>query len=157
MEFNFKTSLTETRDIDLNRFAEIVDKDFDYTNDINIDIDWRAVLYMKDYGITDNWPIVDKISLNIDYQLEEQEYNGDFNPDIEERKYELVLDNTKLEDGFLIAPLGKSEKIRREELEYKDRQWIVESSYSMRDENDTSLFITSIDIDFETKHIIVEF
>ena len=156
MEFDFTASLKETRDIDLLGFRKKIDENFDYINDIDIDIKWRAVMYMKDYGITDNWPIIDKISLDMNYQLlEEDEEGKDIN--VEEKKYELVLDNTKLVDDFLIAPLGESEKRERKKLEYEDKKWIVESSYSMRDENDTTLFITSIDIDFETKHIIVEF
>ena len=145
MEFDFTASLNETRDIDLYGFSKKVDKNFDYINDIQIDIKWRAVMYMKDYGITDNWPIIDKISLDMDYQL------------LEEKKYELVLDNTKAVDDFLIEPLGASEKRERTKLKSEDKKWVVESSYSMRDESDTTLFITSIDIDFETKHIIVEF
>ena len=67
------------------------------------------------------------------------------------KNYKLTLND------FLTAPLGEDEKRRRQKLPYKEKQWVVESSYSMRDENDTTLFITSIDIDFETKHIIVEF
>jgi hypothetical protein len=155
MEFDFTASLNETRDIDLYGFSKKVDKNFDYINDIQIDIKWRAVMYMKDYGITDNWPIIDKISLDMDYQLLEDENAEDINT--EEKKYELVLDNTKAVDDFLIEPLGASEKRERTKLKSEDKKWVVESSYSMRDESDTTLFITSIDIDFETKHIIVEF
>ena len=158
MEFDFKTNFNETRDIDLFGFNKMVEKNFDYINNIDVDIKWRAVMYMKEYGITDNWPIIEKISLNMDYQLEEQDYDGEnFNPDIEEKTYELVLDNTKLEDDFLTAPLGESEKRERSKFDYKDKKWIVESAYSNREENDTTLFITSVEIDFETKTIIVNF
>ena len=155
MEFDFTASFNETRDIDLLGFRKKVDKNFDYINDIDIDIKWRAVMYMKDYGITDNWPVIEKISLDMKYQLLEEENGEDIN--VEEKKYELVLDNTKVVDDFLIAPLGESEKRERKKLPYEEKQWVVESSYSTRDENDTTLFITSIEIDFETKHIIVEF
>jgi len=152
MEFDFNTTLTETRDIDLFDFDKKIDKNLDYINDIDVNIKWRAVMYMKDYGITDNWPIINSLALEMNYQLEEQEYDGEnFNPDIEEKKYSLILDD------FLTGPLSKSEKIEREKLEYKDKKWIIETEYSVREEHDTSLFITSIEVYFETKTIIVNF
>ena len=94
MEFDFKASLNETRDIDLFGFDKIVDKNFDYLNDIEIDIKWRAVMYMKDYGITDNWPIIDEISLDMNYvQLEPEErvLSEDYGIDGEEKKLQTHL------------------------------------------------------------------
>jgi hypothetical protein len=151
MEFDFSTTLTETRDIDLFDFEKKIDKNLDYINDIRLNIKWRAVMYMKDYGITDNWPIIDSFALEMDYQLEEQDYDGDFSPDIEEKQYSLIVND------FLTAPLGASEKREREKFDYKDKKWIIQSDYSSREDNDTTLFITSVEVHFETKTIIVNF
>ena len=54
MEFEFKTKLQDSRDVDFYNFRSIVDKNQDYDNDIDILIEWSAVIYAKECcGITD--------------------------------------------------------------------------------------------------------
>lgn len=151
MELEFKTTLKESQDITLMGFSENIDGDFDYINDIDININWRAIIYMKDYGITDNFPIIDALSFTMTYQLLEDEEMDKISDEEKDYKFQLgPLD-------FLTAPLGISEKRERNNLPYEDKKWVIENTYSNREENETHLFITGVVIDFFTKEITIEF
>ena len=143
MELKFKKELNRTEDISLSGFTEKVDKEYDYPNIISVVIDWRAIIYYRDSGITDIYPIIDKVTLFMDYayqDLENDNISGD-------REYNLVIDDFELTNSF-----------ERDSKSYEDRKWISNDEKSSdRDETDTYLFPTYIDIDFETKTINVEF
>lgn len=143
MELKFKKELNRTEDISLSGFTEKVDKEYDYPNIISVVIDWRAIIYYRDSGITDIYSIIDKVTLFMDYayqDLENDNISGD-------REYNLVIDDFELTNSF-----------ERDSKSYEDRKWISNDEKSSdRDETDTYLFPTYIDIDFETKTINVEF
>ena len=68
--------------------------------------------------------------------------------DKEEGEFELVI-------PYLQQDLDPERN--RSELSYEDRKWIVNTSYNKRDEDDTHLFPTYFEIDFEEKTIDIEF
>lgn len=143
MELQFKRELNQTKDISLFGFTKMVDKEYDYPNSINVTIDWRAIIYYGESGITDVFPIIDKISISMNYayqDLKDDDVYGD-------RNFELVIDDFDLTDS-----------IERTNKVYEDRNWIYNYEKSSdRDETDTYLFPTYIDIDFEQKKIDIEF
>tara|TARA_R100000908_G_C3742024_1_gene138299 strand:- start:932 stop:1387 length:456 start_codon:yes stop_codon:yes gene_type:complete len=151
MELEFKTTLNESRDIDLFDFDTMIDKEFDYINNIEVNIDWKAVIYTKSYGIVNNWPIVEGFTFEINYQLLEDEEMEKITD--EDKDYEFKLGPL----DFLNGPLGTMEKAERDRLPYKDKKWVIKNSYSSREDNETHLFITGVEIDFESKEINVIF
>ena len=105
----FKKELNRTEDISLSGFTEKVDKEYDYPNIISVVIDWRAIIYYRDSGITDIYSIIDKVTLFMDYayqDLENDNISGD-------REYNLVIDDFELTNSF-----------ERDSKSYEDRKWI---------------------------------
>lgn len=147
MELEFKENFSENRDVDINNLDTIVGHKIDYFNSIDIDVNWVAVIYSKSYGITDIFPAIRDIVIRLDYMIEEPE-EGFKEGDKEEGEFELVI-------PYLQQDLDPERN--RSELSYEDRKWIVNTSYNKRDEDDTHLFPTYFEIDFEEKTIDIEF
>ena len=131
MELNFKTKLVDTADISLFAFDKVIDKEFDLIEDINIEINWRGIVYSRDYGITDIFPIIDTISIEMKYSIFQEDINKE-----DEKSYNLILNHDNMS-------------------EHKDKEWDLDTEYTRRQKDDTHLFITGIEIDFESKEIML--
>lgn len=129
MEFNFTTQISDTSDITLFSFDDIIDKNFDLIEDINIDIKWRGIVYVRDYGITDIFPVIDTISIEMKYSTDDEKGK--------EKSYNLLLNYDNMS-------------------EHKDKEWDLDTEYTKRERDDTHLFITGIEIDFESKEITLK-
>jgi|TARA_R110001592_G_scaffold20489_4_gene83043 hypothetical protein len=139
-ELKFRSVLKENLDIDLFEFRKIIDKEYDYSNDMDIVIDWRAIIYSREYGITSIFPIVDKVSIEINY-LWQSETDDDTYGD---REFKLTID----EFG--------DDNLERKNQSPKDRLWLLKEKYD-RKEDETGMIVKAIEIDFELKTIEVEF
>lgn len=142
MELKFKSEITDRQNVDLFAFNEVVDKEFDYINYIRVEIDWTAIIYTKQYGITSNFPSVNSVTLAMSYDWQSQTDDDEYGV----REYDLVIDD---------FDIWKSKS--NDKLPYDEKKWVMEIEYNERDESDTHLFPTDIDIDFETKIIEVKF
>lgn len=152
MELDFNTRLTKSRDIDLYDF-NIIDKEYDYSNDMTMYIKWRIVLYAKsDFGITDMYAIIDSVDFEMDYSVlpkDDDDYSD------EERNYKLNLPIGE----FLTSPLGSSEYHERKNQSYEDKKWVVKKEYEKKDDYDTApdFILKSVEIDWEHKELTINF
>ena len=151
MELNFKSEINRREDISLYDFNKIIDKSFDTINAIEVIIDWSAVIYTKSYGITSSFPVIRRVTLDMNYDYiskpESRDENGDLiYEEYDDKDYSIVLDD------FDIWQNKENER-----KPYKERKWVVYIEYNKRDSDDTHLFPTAVDIDFETKRIDLEF
>mgnify|MGYP003118581270 CR=1 FL=1 len=142
MELKFKSEITDRANVDLFAFNEVVDKEYDYINYIRVEIDWTAIIYTKQYGITSNFPSVNSVTLAMSYDWQSQKDDDEYGV----REYDLVIDD---------FDIWKSKS--NDKLPYDEKKRVMEIEYNERDESDTHLFPTDIDIDFETKIIEVKF
>lgn len=151
MEFTFNSKLKNSVDIDFYGFNKLIDKEHDYDNDIDILINWRAILYAPEkQGITDIYPIIDKVSLELEYNYI-QELPGD-NYNEGKRNYTLEVDD------FLSYPLSAMESSERKKLSPDKRKWVIRTEYTVNEEEvSPSLILNSIEIDWETKEIMITF
>tara|TARA_B100000780_G_scaffold227744_1_gene167064 strand:+ start:534 stop:995 length:462 start_codon:yes stop_codon:yes gene_type:complete len=153
MEFEFRTKLQDSRDVDFYNFTSIVDKDHDYANDIDILIEWSAVVYAKECcGITDIFPSIQKVSLDYDYNFIE-EISTDVSDWKEgERNYKLEIDD------FLDYPLSDNEQRERAEKSLSEKKWVMRTEYTPSDEGTKpDLVLTSIEIDWKNKEVTITF
>ena len=151
MEFTFNTKLKNSADIDFYGFNKLIDKEHDYDNDIDILINWRAEIYQREsQGITDIFPIIDKIALELEYNYIEELPGDNYNEG--ERNYTLEVDD------FINYPLSVQENTERKKLSLDERKWIVRTDYTPNDSDSAPhLILTRIEIDWETKEITIIF
>ena len=153
MEFEFRTKLQDSRDVDFYNFTSIVDKDHDYANDIDILIEWSAVVYAKECcGITDIFPSIQKVSLDYDYNFIEQVTTDVSDWKEGERNYKLEVDD------FYDYPLSDNEQRERAEKSLSEKKWVMRTEYTPSDEGTKpDLVLTSIEIDWKNKEVTITF
>lgn len=151
MELEFRTTLKDSRDIDFYGFRDVIDKQNDYDNDVDISINWKALVYAPDRaGITDIIPTIDKINIDYDYNYVEELMGDDYNEG--ERNYKLEIDD------FLEYPLSISESKERKSLNHTEKKWMVRIEYTPRDEDTRpDLVLTRIEIDWQSKEVTITF
>ncbi len=151
MEFKFRTKLKDYQDIDFYGFTKMIDKHHDYHNDIDILVSWSAEIYQREgQGITDIFPIIEKIALEYDYNYIEELPGDNYNEG--ERSYKLEVDD------FINYPLSVQENTERKKLGLDERKWIVRTDYTPNESDSAPhLILTRIEIDWETKEITISF
>ena len=152
MELKFKSILNKTQDISLYEFEKIVDKNFDYINGIEVVIHWNAMLYTREYGITENiTPHISKVELKMNYEYIKT-------PQTRDSEGELVYEVYDDKDYTLVIDDFLDWDHRDNEIKaYSEKKWVIKEEMGKREEFETHLYPISIDIDFETKKIDVEF
>jgi len=151
MELEFRTTLKDSKDIDLYGFRDLIDKQQDYDNNFDIIIMWKAIVYApENSGITDIIPIINNISIDYDYNYVEELRGDDYNEG--ERNYKLKIDD------FLEYPLSISETKERRELNHTEKKWMVRIEYTPTDEDTRpALVLTRIEIDWQNKEVTITF